>query len=191
MRWRPALATWAAAMALASGCSGGGDDDPGGDGAGDGSGCRAIQVDEEGGEVEIGTGYEAFEPLTDDIAIIGGPQGGFHLNLNARVRGLELGDPIDLLDPENPSTVFGIYTAAGGERLDIDTCPVRVGYRADGEQGVLPRGVSVVFEVASVEELVPLFDGPVLVRVEVVDVQGRRAADERTIVVRAPPRPPD
>ena len=192
MRWRPALAAWAAALALAGGCSAGGDEGPPrDDGAGDGGdqgGCDRIEPsdDDEGdGEVALGTGYEAFEPLDDDIPIIAGPQGGFHLNLNARVRGLDLGDPDDLLDPENPSTAFGIYTAEG-ERLDIDTCPVRVGYRADGDEGVLPRGVSVVFEVAGVEELVPLFDGPVLVRVEVVDSRGRYAADERTIVVRAP-----
>lgn len=185
MRWRPALATWAA-VALASGCSAGGDDAP--DGDGDGSGCREIEAEEEGGEVELGTGYDAFVPLTDDIGIIAGPQGGFHLNLNARVRGLGLGNPGDLLDPENPSTVFGIY-AADGERLDIDACPVRVGYQADGDDGVLPRGVSVVFEVSSVDELEPLFDGPVLVRVEVTDARGRHAVDERTVVARAPPRP--
>lgn len=189
MWWRPALAAWAAAIALASGCSEGGDDAPDGAGDGDGAGCEGIEPGGESGEVEIGTGYEGFEPLADDIAIIAGPQGGFHLNLNARVRGLDLGDPGDLLDPENPSTLFGIYTAQGGERLDVDACPVRVGYQAVGDQGVLPRGVSVVFDVADVEELVPLYDEPVLVRVEVLDAQGRYAADERSIVVRAPPRP--
>jgi hypothetical protein len=191
MRWRLALAAWAAAtLALGGGCSGGSDDAPtDGDGAGDSGGCDGIERGEEGGEVEIGSGYDAFEPLDDDIPIIGGPQGGFHLNLNARVEGLELGDPDDLLDPANPSTVFSIYTEGNGERLDIDTCPVRVGYRAEGDHGVLRRGVSVVFEVSGLDELVPLFDRPVLVQVEVVDVGGRHATDARTIVVRAPGTP--
>lgn len=196
MRWSPVLAAWVAALALGGGCSSGGDDtspdDEGeGDGAGDDGavhGCDGIDLSEEGGEVAIGTGYDAFEALADDIQIISGPQGGFHLNLNARVQGLDLGNPDDLLDPQNPSTVFGIYTAGDRERLDIDTCPVRVGYRAEGDHGVLPRGVSVVFDVEDGEELVPLFDGPVLVRVEVVDVRGRYTEDERPIVVREPLR---
>jgi hypothetical protein len=173
------IACASALLATGACSSSGGDDgaDP----------CAGLEEREESGEATIGTGYEAYAELDDEIVIVGGPQGGFHLNLNARVLGLELGNSNDLLDPRNPSTVFGIFSADGRDRLDLDQCPVRVGYRPDGgDAGVLQRGVNVVFDVQGEDELTPLFDQPVLLRLDVVDADGRHTADERTVTVRAP-----
>jgi len=172
-------------------CSSSGDDgvdDGGGDDGGDElDPCAGPRQRDQRGDVVLGTGYDEFEALTDEIRIIAGPQGGFHLNLNARVRGLDLGSSDDLLDPRNPSTAFAIFSADGGERLDLDECPVRTGYRPDGDFGVLPRGISVLFDIDDAAELEPLFDHPVLLEVDVVDADGHHTSDQRTITVRAPP----
>jgi len=184
--------TWLS-ICLTAACSSSGDGGDATDGdATDGDatdgvddGCAEIEPLEPGGEAALGTGYDGFEPLGEEIGIIAGPQGGFHVNLNARVRGLDFGNPEDLLDPRNPSTSFAIHRL--DERLDIMVCPVRLAYEAsDGEFGELQRGVSVVFELAGGQAIDELFDQVVRLEVEVVDADGRHSSDDRTVTLRAP-----
>jgi hypothetical protein len=155
--------------------------------AGDGDDCSAVSRGEAGGEAALGTGYDRYEPLGDELDIIAGPQGGFHLNLHARVRGIDFGNTEDLLDPRNPSTFFAIHRAGGEGRLDTALCPVRLGYRPEpgDDFATLQRGVNVVFDLQR-DEIDTLFDRPARLAVEVVDADGRHTGDERTVTLRAP-----
>jgi hypothetical protein len=163
----------------------------GGDGGGEPGACGALEASEAGGEAVLGTGNEVFEPLADELGIIAGPQGGFHVNLNARIRGLEFGNTEDLLDPENPSTAFAVFRADTDERIDMADCAVRLAYRADEEEfGVLQRGVSVILDVANEMEVEPLFDQPARIEVDIVDAEGRHTRDEQTVTLRPPTGPP-
>jgi hypothetical protein len=183
------LVTLALAACSSDGSGGQGDQDQ--DGAGQPRPCGALEASEAGGEAVLGTGYEGFEPLDDELGIIAGPQGGFHLILNARIRGLEFGNTEDLLDPNNPSTSFAVYRADTDERIDMADCAVRLGYRPDQEEfGVLQRGISIILDVASEMEVEPLFDVMARVEVEIVDADGRHTRDERTVTLRPPTGPP-
>jgi hypothetical protein len=192
-RSRRASAAWTAvAWLVLAACS---SDEPGGGQGEGGPGpdtCGALEAREAGGEAVLGTGYEAFEALGDELAIIAGPQGGFHLNLNARIRGLEFGSVDDLLDPNNPSTAFAVYGADTDERRDMAECAVRLGYRPEqaDEFGVLQRGVSVILDVASETELEPLLAEPARLEVDIVDAEGRYTRDQRTVTLRPPSGPP-
>ena len=59
----------------------------------------------------LGTGDWQWESLQegDDIAVIMGPQGGYHLLGSLRVSGIEPGDPKDLSHPDNPTTRFSVW----------------------------------------------------------------------------------
>jgi hypothetical protein len=153
--------------------------------------CGALDANEPGGEAAVGTGYQAFEPLGDELGILAGPQGGFHLNLNARIRGLEFGNTEDLLDPSNPSTSFAVYLADTDERIDMASCALRLGYRREDEEfGALQHGVSVILDVANQMEVEPLFDRMARLEVEIVDADGRHTRAERTVTLRPPNGPP-
>ena len=58
----------------------------------------------------LGTGEYEFEALGDgdEIDIVYGPQGGYHLLGSIRIKGLEAGDDADLSNESNPTTRFEI-----------------------------------------------------------------------------------
>ena len=62
-------------------------------------------------EVLLGTGEYEFETLEDgdEIDIVYGPQGGYHLLGSIRIKGLEAGDYTDLSHVSNP-TMVGLET---------------------------------------------------------------------------------
>jgi len=186
MSWNRRLAGAGIAAAIAClvgvACS---SSDPGAGASGD---CAAVSRGEAGGEALLGTGYDDFEALGDEIHIIAGPQGGFHVNLNARIRGLDFGNTDDLLDPHNPSTFFATYLADSSQRVDSAQCPVRLGYRADGagDFGVLQRGVNVVFDPSYWDGIESFFGRSARLEVEIVDDHGRHARDARTLTLRPP-----
>ena len=59
----------------------------------------------------LGTGEWEWEALSDgdEIYVIQGPQGGWHLLGSVRTVGLVPGDPTSLGDPENPTTTFQVW----------------------------------------------------------------------------------
>ena len=69
--------------------------------------------------IEVGTGEREFEPLEDgdDILIIQGPQGGFHVLGSFLVTGVEAGDTDNLFDPDNPTMHFTVREE--GDRVDV------------------------------------------------------------------------
>lgn len=127
------------------------------DGAADGGLARPV---------EIGTGAEAFEPLSDGqtLPIIAGPQGGFHLWAAARVR-----EPID---PENLSLRFRVLLD-GGTQSD-NTWKLSLVQNGDAwEWFALTEVLSNPDAVRGKE---------VEFRLDVTDTAGRTASDARRII---------
>ncbi|MDG1137885.1 MAG: hypothetical protein P8N28_06425 [Phycisphaerales bacterium] len=60
--------------------------------------------------IELGTGEWEWAPLEqgEDVPVIQGPQGGFHLLGSVRVSGVDAGSADDLSDPRNPTTTFSV-----------------------------------------------------------------------------------
>lgn len=130
-----------------------------------------------GGTVELGTGTVAFEEVTPEmeLGLVSGPQGGHHFVVHARMTGLVPGDPSAPGQIGNPSTLFTV-TSEGGERLDVDMAPYRLGYEEVGDdEYVLPSGRILQVQ----EDLVDAIVGSrVLLAVRVTDVRDRIAEDE-------------
>lgn len=82
------------------------------------AGCpTADEVPPEGPAIDLGTGELEFEPLADgdELAIVQGSQGGYHLYGSFRVKNVVTGNARDLLEPTNPTMTFDIVHA--GESL--------------------------------------------------------------------------
>jgi hypothetical protein len=135
-------------------------------------------------EATVGTGSDAFVPLADgdDVMIVQGPQGGFHVFASVRVRGLEPGNPEDLGDPDNPTTVFQAFE--GDARVDLDASTYTQGLDATGEDGLYEMvGRLLILDIQAAAEL----DGATLrLTVSITDAAGRSAADQRTVTAHAP-----
>ncbi|MCB9793733.1 MAG: hypothetical protein H6741_13525 [Alphaproteobacteria bacterium] len=69
--------------------------------------------------LELGTGEIEWAPLVDgqELNVIQGPQGGFHVLASVRVGGVEAGDGDDLGSPLNPTVVFAALH--GGEDITL------------------------------------------------------------------------
>jgi hypothetical protein len=88
-----------------------------------------------GGQVELGTGDIAFEPMPDVLPIINNlSQSDPYLLVHARIRGLPPGDPGDIFDPRNPKTKVSATIADLGVQLGVE-CPASLGYIAAPEPG--------------------------------------------------------
>lgn len=131
--------------------------------------------------VELGTGTSAFEEVAPDseLVLVAGPQGGHHFILSAKMHGLQPGDPANPGTVYNPSTRFSVWSE-GGEQLDVDPPPYRLGYEevADGVYA-LPGGH--IIQVRE-EEVDALYGGRVKLRVEIEDAAGAKVTDERWVV---------
>ena len=136
--------------------------------------------------IEIGTGAQAFEPLTpgQDLAIVAGTQGGYHFIINARLRGLLPGNPSQPGGLGNPLTRFEVYL--DDKRVDIMAPPYRLGYRsaADG-WNEMPSGriLQLSDQLIAEEDLIPnIYGKEVRVEVYVRDARGDEASDIEWVV---------
>ena len=135
--------------------------------------------------VEIGSGRDEFEKLRDGsgIDLIHGPQGGYHLLLNARIFDMDPGDPTNFTS--GPLTLFAIY--AGEERLDEFTCAIKFPYTERSTGFVLDRPLAVIIP----NDRVPsLYGTNVVVETEVLDHEGRYGRDRVTVLVLDPEADP-
>jgi hypothetical protein len=59
----------------------------------------------------LGTGEWEWAGIEDgdEVPVIMGPQGGYHLLASVRVSGIQAGDPKDLSNPDNPTTSFSVW----------------------------------------------------------------------------------
>lgn len=166
-RTRTSLA-FAFAAALLAGpmaCDSGGD--AGGAGGGAGGAGGATSPDAAMGWIELGTGFDAFEPLEDgqEVPIIAGIQGGFHIW--GAIKG---GD----LDGSQVTMVFeleqGGEVVGGANYVDALTTN-------DAGEFEYPA-VAVVFDETNPK----LYDGkPTIMRIRLTDAQGQVLTDERAL----------
>jgi hypothetical protein len=134
--------------------------------------------------VELGTGETMFEPIIDgsEQFVIQGPQGGYHLTGAMRASGIDPGNPDDLGDPDNPTTEFRVYR--GATRVDLMASSYTQGLNRVGDHyEMIAR--RVILEIQDDAEL----DGMELLMVlEIRDVHGATATDERTVIGRPHPQ---
>lgn len=129
---------------------------------------------------ELGTGIDGFEPITNgqDLFVVQGPQGGYHFFGSVTATGVEPGNPDDLSDPRNPNTVFRVFR--GDARVDLDASDFTQGLRpVAGTGGVGMVGRLVILDITDDAQL----DGvEVRIEVEIRDVNGATARDQRTVI---------
>jgi hypothetical protein len=132
--------------------------------------------------LEVGTGATAFEPLVPEqiLPLHPGAQGCCHFYVHARMIGMNPGMG-GVRHCGNPLTLFGA-TLDSGEPVDLIECADIVGYVSSGAGDAveLPRGQAIIVN----PDLLSTLPGRrVLVKVEVVDADGRYAVGEQWIVV--------
>jgi hypothetical protein len=152
--------------ALACGC--GGDDEP---------------VVEGPPRIELGTGESSFESLSDgdEIEVVLGPQGGFHLVGSARVGGIHPGDPDDLGDPDNPTTTFRVFV--GNTRFDAMASSYTQGLEPAGNAEYDMIGRFVILDILDDAELSGM---TVRFEVDVVSADGTAMASDSRMLLAVP-----
>ena len=128
----------------------------------------------------LGAGSTIFEPLTDgdELAIVSGPQGGFHVWGTFRASGIEPGDFGSTENPTNPTTVFSVHRD-NGDRVG-GTSSLRQGLKQRSDGTLELVGEPVILGIASPEQLA----GKIVdLSVEIVDSDGVEARDERSVVL--------
>ena len=131
--------------------------------------------------IEMGTGEWDWEALEDgqEIDVIQGPQGGFHLLGSVRVAGIAAGTADDLGDPDNPTTRFWVMH----EGVDLAPSSVFIQGLDASPQDASPFthqmvGRFVIMDIAADDEL----DGVEIgFGVSVEDVDGVRVEAEMTL----------
>jgi|GEM_PF-6319553 len=140
-----------------------------------------------GGEIELGTGDIAFEPLGDTLDLISSPaQADPFVQVHARIRDLPPGDADDIFAPGNPRTKASLAIEALGVTIGVD-CPASLGYAASAAApGAfdMVHSLRVGFGVMPIDQ-VPGKQGRVTI--EVVGADGRYAKAEKLVMIVARP----
>lgn len=127
----------------------------------------------------LGTGAPIWEPLADgdELPVIFGPQGGYHVWGSVRATGIDPGDFYDAASPDNPTTVFNAYlddgTRVGG------TARLRSGLKVRSDGVMEHVGEPVLLAIVDPAELVGQAGR---VTVEIEDVDGVVVMDEKAVV---------
>lgn len=142
------------------------------------------------GTLQLGTGETTFVPMPDQVNLVYGPQGGFHVPVRGRMTGLQPGNPVDILDPGNPRSRYRAFLMNGQPAYDYGTCPGRYGYIDDGSGGDI---TPAIIEARFFECMGPadLFFKQFLVQAEVIDSTGGYAMDQKLVTVLPPVGWPD
>jgi len=101
--------------------------------------------------IHIGTGAVVFEALEggEDVKVVQGPQGGFHILGSFQGSGLHPGTWEDFTDPDNPMVSFSIREA-GVSLGGFDSLPRPLKVRTDGTLELV--GEYVVLEIGNMDE---------------------------------------
>jgi len=148
--------------------------------------CWPVDTSTPGGDVELGTGYDAYRPMPDVLHLVYGDQGGYHIEARSRVHGMVAGDPANILNPINPRSRFRAFFMDTGEPINPTVCPVRLAYlpAADGDGLVLAASIEIRFDTSLTTD--QIFDKQYRVIVEVIDADGKYAMAEKVITAVAP-----
>lgn len=140
-----------------------------------------------GGVVELG----AVDPpdlnnfttvKTDDLyQSYSGPQGGYHLWIDTRITGIDLGDGVTV--NSRPQTKFNIYLQSG-MRINLEDCAYHLAYH-DGGDGKSYLSIGWLNQILN-SVGGTLDRTPLRLKVEVLDRNGNYAVDERWVTALAP-----
>ncbi len=120
-----------------------------------------------GPSLELGTGLEAFVPIPDEgaeLELVHGPQGGWHVHLSLRARGIA---PTGL--------IYEITRLSDGELVCMLPLGVREGTFVERDGALERVGDFAIFSISSAEEIA---GEDVLVRASVYDAERRSVTDE-------------
>ena len=137
-------------------------------------------------EIVLGTGEVEWEELGDDISVIMGPQGGYHILGSVRARGILAGDPENLGDPNNPTTHFEVLH----EGIDLVISSDYVQGLAATPSSVEHWDVEMIgrFAILGIDSDQSLDGESLLFRVSVSTADGVELSDERTLLAYPDPR---
>jgi hypothetical protein len=150
--------------------------------------CWPIEMTTPGGEVEVGTGVDAYQPMPDELPLVFGDQQGYHITARARIRGMNPGMVGDVLNQnkKNPGTKFWAIALADQAQIGVSPCPYRIFYEpaGDADGDVFPFYVEIRFDTSL--QLADIVDKQYRVIVEVIDADGMYAKGEKVITAIAP-----
>jgi hypothetical protein len=144
--------------------------------------------------VSLGTGELAFEPLAEggDLAVVHGPQGGYHVVGSVRARGFDAGDAERLDAPNNPVVAFRTWhggvdlTLTGAYRQGLDPRTLGIDAPADAEGWTHEMvGRLCILDIPDDDVLV---GQEVTFEVEVTDASATVYRDVRTVWIEKDPR---
>ncbi|HEU0037031.1 MAG TPA: hypothetical protein VFQ53_40750 [Kofleriaceae bacterium] len=146
-----------------------------------------------GGEVELGTGDIAWEPMPDTLTIVkNGSQSDAFLQIHSRIRGMPPGNPQDPFDPTNPRTKIGAVVEEINLVLGAGVvCPASIGYvPAPGVDGAydLQHSLRAGFGTFPPSDANGMH---VRITVEVVGSNKLYAKAEKLVLLDIPPTPVD
>ena len=189
---------WLTVLAIpALGCGGGGGgvsvdgDTAGADGGGvDAAGCATsngpcwpIDGSHPAGTITLGTGYDAYEPMTDLVALVPTGQDPVNVRVHARMTGLAPGNATCLRDPFGPLTRFQAFFVDSGDPISPEQsgCALAIPYEpvGDGTTYELKMSSAVGFERSVSEDA--LIGTRIRIVAEIIDPGGGYARDERVV----------
>lgn len=140
-------------------------------------GCAGASVDAEAPSLEVGTGSWRFEPIEDGqpVSLVRGAQGGWHVWVSARVRGMNEDTP-----------VLTIETQPADERRP----PQRMESLAHLERAAADGTRATIGWAAIIDDPECLVGELMRLRVEVTAPDGTRAWDERYVEIDGGDYPP-
>ncbi len=129
----------------------------------------------------LGQGEYEWEDLSDadEVFVIQGPQGGFHILASVRTKGIEAGNPDDLLDPSNPETNFSVVSAG----VDLILTGQYLQGIAQAPEDADPWTHEMVgrFAILDIDNDDVLDGVEITLSVSVVDADGIEVRDSRTL----------
>ena len=137
-----------------------------------------------GASITMGTGGVEFEPLEPEqgLPLYQGGQGGAHFFVHARISGISPGDASGRTAPPT-YTRFSIY-AEDGTDMTLQPCDYPSDY-IENSDGSWQMPYARIVRLAS-PYLTSIYGDRVRLQVEVQDVEGRYASDERWVMVTDP-----
>ena len=131
--------------------------------------------------VELGTGELQFVPLDpgQEIEVIRGPQGGYHLLASVRTHDVDPGDPDNLAAENNPEVQFSVVV----DGVDITlTGAYRQGLDAVEAEGGWTHEMVGRFCILDIPDDDVLADQSINFSVTLTDAEGRELHDSRELI---------